>query len=43
MSRAIDIIENHQPEPLSSSAAKQIQNIVEEAEKEMNLSQRPPA
>jgi trimethylamine--corrinoid protein Co-methyltransferase len=39
LSRAIDIIENHQPEPLPPSAAKQIREIVEEAEKEVNLSQ----
>ena len=37
LSRAIDIIENHQPDPLSPSVAKQLQAIVEEAEKEMNL------
>ena len=37
LSRAIDIIENHQPEPLSPSAAKQIREIVEESERELNL------
>ena len=37
LSRAIDIIEDHQPEPLPPSASKQIRGIVEEAEKEVNL------
>jgi trimethylamine--corrinoid protein Co-methyltransferase len=34
LSRAIDILENHETEPLPESAVKQIQTIVEEAEKE---------
>ena len=37
LSQAIDIIENHEPEPLPVSAVKQIRVIVEEAEKEMNV------
>jgi trimethylamine--corrinoid protein Co-methyltransferase len=36
LSRAIDILENHEPEPLHESAARQISAIVEEAEKEVN-------
>jgi trimethylamine--corrinoid protein Co-methyltransferase len=37
LSRAIDIIENHQPEPLPVSVVKQIRAIVEAAEKEVNV------
>jgi trimethylamine--corrinoid protein Co-methyltransferase len=37
LSRAIDILENHQPEPLPVSAVSRIQDIVEEAEKEVNV------
>jgi len=37
LSRAIDIIENYEPEPLSPSVARQIQDIVEEAEKEVRV------
>jgi trimethylamine--corrinoid protein Co-methyltransferase len=36
LSRAIDILENHKPEPLNESAARQISAIVQEAEKEVN-------
>jgi trimethylamine--corrinoid protein Co-methyltransferase len=35
LSRAIDILENHKPQPLPDSAVKQIRAIVEEAEKEV--------
>ncbi len=35
LSRAIDILENHQPEPLPARAAERIRSIVEEAEKEV--------
>ena len=35
LSRAIDILDNHEPEPLHASAARQISAIVEEAEKEV--------
>jgi trimethylamine--corrinoid protein Co-methyltransferase len=37
LSRAIDIIEDYQPEPLPVSVVKQIRAIVEEAEKEVNM------
>lgn len=37
LSRAIDILENHEPEPLPVSAAERIRAIVEEAEKEANV------
>ncbi len=35
LSRAIYILENHEPEPLPESAVKQMRAIVEEAEKEV--------
>ena len=37
LSRAIDILENHKPQPLPDSAFKQIRAIVEEAEKEVGV------
>ena len=37
LSRAVDILENHEPEPLPVSAAERIRAIVEEAEKEANV------
>jgi trimethylamine--corrinoid protein Co-methyltransferase len=37
LSRAVDILENHKPEPLPESAAGQISAIVEEAEKEVSV------
>lgn len=37
LSRAIDIIENHEPEPLAQSTARQIRAIVEEAEKQVSV------
>ena len=37
LSQAIDIMENHEPEPLPEPAVKQIRTIVEEAEKEVGL------
>jgi trimethylamine--corrinoid protein Co-methyltransferase len=36
LSRAIDIVENHKPEPLPGSAAGRIRAIVEEAEREVS-------
>jgi trimethylamine--corrinoid protein Co-methyltransferase len=35
LSRAIEILEAHQPEPLPDGAAEHIRSIVEEAEKEV--------
>jgi trimethylamine--corrinoid protein Co-methyltransferase len=37
LSLAIDIIENHEPEPLPGSAVKRIRVLVEEAEKEVSV------
>jgi len=37
LSRAIEILENHEPEPLPVSAAERIRAIVEEAEKEVSV------
>jgi hypothetical protein len=37
LSQAIDIIENHEPEPLAQSTARQIRAIVEEAEKQVSV------
>ena len=37
LARAMDILENHEPEALPDSAVKQIRTIVEEAEKEVAL------
>jgi trimethylamine--corrinoid protein Co-methyltransferase len=37
LSRAIEILETHQPEPLPDGAAERIRSIVEEAEKEVGV------
>lgn len=37
LTRAIEILDTHQPEPLPAGAAEHIQDIVEEAEKEVDL------
>lgn len=37
LTRAMDILENYEPEPLPETAVKQIRTIVEEAEKEIAL------
>jgi trimethylamine--corrinoid protein Co-methyltransferase len=38
LARAIELLESHQPEPLPAGAAERIQDIVVEAEKEINTS-----
>ena len=37
LSRAIEVLETHEPEPLPAEAAEHIRSIVEEAEKEVNV------
>jgi trimethylamine:corrinoid methyltransferase-like protein len=38
LARAIELMESHQPEPLPAAASERIQDIVVEAEKEINTS-----